>query len=100
MTGYFRKILQYWFWPLCWPDSTKETAEKLEEQPLEERGSDDGIQRHQLCALENWTNDLITETDKDEMNRRQQPAASGSPPGEDREGIGWGVPYAGGFLCR
>ena len=75
MTGYFRKIFTILVLAVMLAGCTKETAEKLEEQPLEEREVTVVSNGISYVPLENWTNDLITERDKD--GNEQETAACG-----------------------
>ena len=73
MAGYFRMIFTMLVLAVTLAGCTKETAERPTEQPVEEREVTVVSNGISYVPLENWTNNLTTETDKD---GKEQEAAS------------------------
>ena len=65
MAGYFRMIFTMLVLAVTLAGCTKETSERPTEQPVEEREVTVVSNGISYVPLENWTNNLTTETDKD-----------------------------------
>ena len=75
MAGYFRMIFTMLVLAVTLAGCTKETAERPTEQPVEEREVTVVSNGISYVPLENWTNNLTTETDKD--GNEQETASCG-----------------------